>query len=98
MIDAKTANRKSLINSKALTYMSNIETSINRAIEKGQMSATVHHNISDTYDGKQLAEAIEDNLIELGYTVKFTFSKPMPSGCPSDQWDFNNGYIAINWN
>ena len=97
MINANTAKRESILNSKALTYMSNIEKVVDRAVKEGHMSATTNHGIEDSYDGKQLANAIKDKLVELGYVVEFGFSKPLPAGCPSDQWNFNNGYITIKW-
>lgn len=97
MINAQTAKRESLLNAKALTYMSNIETVINKAVKEGRMSATTNHRIEDNYDGKQLANAIKDKLVELGYVVEFRFAQPLPSGCPSDQWQFENGCITIKW-
>lgn len=97
MINARTAKRESLLNSKALAYMSNIETMINRAVKEGHMSATTNHGIEDNHDGKQLANAIKDKLVELGYVIEFEFAQPLPSGCPSDQWQFENGHITVKW-
>lgn len=95
MINASEAKRKSIINSKGKEYLDRLETYINRAIKDGQRSTTM--SIDLTESNQELKNAITEELVKLGYTVQFQYAKPLPLGCRSDQWDFNNGYIKVEW-
>ena len=102
MIKAAEASIKSTLNAAAKTYIDRIEKAINEAILKGLYSATVDIDLIDSNDygysdNRKIKEIIVAELSYLGYAVKFEYAKPLPSGCPSDQWQFNNGHITVSW-
>ena len=100
MISASEAKKKSIINSKGKEYLDRLETYISRAIKDGKCSAIMSIGLTESEDSKEnqeLRNVIKEELVKLGYTVQFQYAKPLPSGCPSDQWDFNNGYIKVEW-
>ena len=102
MISASEAKRKSIINSKGKEYLDRLETYISRAIKDGKRSATMSIDLTESEysyqkENQELKNAITEELVKLGYTVQFQYAKPLPSGCRSDQWDFNNGYIKVEW-
>lgn len=103
MINARDAYRKSIINSKAKSYIDELEKAINKAISSGAFSATISISMEAseqkylTSDNLSIKNAVVEELISLGYKVEFVYAKPMPLGCPSDQWDFNNGHITVWW-
>lgn len=103
MINARDAYRKSIINSKAKSYIDKLEKAINKAISSGAFSATISISMVAseqeylTSDNLSIKNAVVEELISLGYKVEFVYAKPMPLGCPSDQWDFNNGHITVWW-
>lgn len=102
MITAAEANLKSALNGVAKTYMDRIEKAIYKAISKGLYSATIDIDLIDSndygpFDNRKVKEIIVEELSCLGYAVEFEYAKPLPSGCPSDQWQFNNGHITVSW-
>lgn len=102
MIRANEAKRKSIINAKGKKYLDNLETYVNKAINDGLRSTTMSIDLTDNLDGlhnenQEIRNAIVEELVNLGYTVDFEFAKPLPTGCPSDQWQFNNGHIRVDW-
>lgn len=97
MINAQTAKRKAILNTKALNFMSNIESQIEYEVSKGSMKVIITHHFKDDPEGNEILDAVKEKLIELGYSVKLRFAEPIPYGCPTDQWDYNNGNINISW-
>jgi hypothetical protein len=102
MINASEAKRKSIINSKGKKYLDNLETYVNQAINDGLRSATMNIDLTEDSSGfynenQEIRNAVVEELVNLGYTVDFEFAKPLPAGCPSDQWQFNNGHIKVEW-
>lgn len=102
MISASEAKRKSIINSKGKEYLDRLETYIGRAINDGLRSATMGIDLTEAdyafqKENQEIRNAITEELVNLGYVVQFQYAKPLPTGCPSDQWDFNNGYIKVEW-
>lgn len=102
MISASVARRKSIINSKGKQYLDSLETYINRAIREGSRTATMGIDLVEPdgpfdKENEEIREAIIEELVNLGYTVDFKYSKPLPAGCPSDQWQFSNGHIRVEW-
>lgn len=102
MIKASEAKRKSIINSKGKKYLDELEKHINRAIKDGLCSVTMSIDLTESnavYNNENLEirNAIVEELVQLGYTVDFKYAKPLPLGCPSDQWDFSNGHIKVTW-
>lgn len=102
MIKAAEANIKSTLNGAAKTYIDRIEKAINEAILKGLYSTTVAIDLTDSnnyepFDNRKVKEIIVAELSCLGYAVEFEYAKPLPSGCPLDQWQFNNGHITVSW-
>jgi hypothetical protein len=102
MIKASEAKRKSIINSKGKKYLDELEKHINHAIKDGLCSATTSIDLTESnaaYNNENLEirNAVVEELVQLGYTVDFKYAKPLPSGCPSDQWDFYNGHIKVTW-
>lgn len=96
MIDAIEARRESTINSNAKKYLEALAKNIVKAVEKGEFKAMI--NISLLEPGNRfLKESIVNKLQELGYIVEFKFADPLPPGCRSDQWQFENGYIKVRW-
>ena len=103
MINARDAYRNSVINSKAKTYINELEKAIDKAIALGNFSATISINIEEQeqkyppVNNLSIKNAIVEELIYLGYKVEFVYAKPIPFGCPTDQWNFNNGHITVWW-
>lgn len=102
MINANEAKRKSIINSKGRKYLDNLETYINQSINNGLRSATMSIDLTEESSGfynesQEIRNAIVEELVNLGYTVDFEFAKPLPAECQSDQWQFNNGHIRVEW-
>lgn len=102
MISASVAKRKSIINSKGKQYLDSLETYINRAIREGSRTATMGIDLVEPVglfgkENQEIKEAIVEELVNLGYTVDFEFAEPLPEGCPSDQWQFSNGHIRVEW-
>ena len=102
MISASEAKRKSIINSKGKHCLNSLEKCINSAINEGLRSAIMSIDLTamdNSYinESGEIKDAIVEELVKLGYKVEFEFAKPLPTGCPSDQWDFSNGYIKVEW-
>lgn len=102
MIKASEAMRKSIINAKGKRYLDELEKYINRAISDGLRSATMCIDLTESSskfnnENQELRNAIVEELTHLGYTVDFKYAKPLPPGCPSDQWQFKNGHIKVEW-
>lgn len=101
MISANEAKRKSIINSEGKKYLKNLEERINRAIKDGLCSATIAIDLikpDNAFDDSQkIRNAIVEELVELGYKVEFEYARELPTGCPTDQWNFNNGHIKVEW-
>ena len=101
MINASEAKRKSIINSKGKNYLDALETYINKAINNGLRTATMSIDLIEddlfNRDNAEIRNAIIEELVTLGYTIDFKYAKPMPAGCRSDQWNFNNGHIRVEW-
>lgn len=93
MINAKDAKRKTIIKCELVELMDEIEQGVEKAIEYG------FYNTSIALGGslnKNLVDALCKELTDLGYKVEYIPEKPLPYGCPSDQWDFNS-YLKIDW-
>lgn len=103
MIRAYEAKRKSIINSEGKKYLDKLETYINKAIKEGLRSARMPFNLTASSDyeyqkeNQEIGDAIIEELTSLGYTVQLEYATPIPAGCPSDQWNFDNGHITVNW-
>lgn len=92
MISAKEARAKAFNagNIKELRKM--MEDSINRAVEDGSF------NVCETVTKypKAAIDVVFNELVGLGYIVEFSPSKPIPAGCPSDQW-YSEDYLKVSW-
>ena len=103
MINAKDAYRKSIINSKAKSYIDELEKAINKAIvaatasSLGTFSATISISMEEHNTNSSIRNAIVEELVSSGYRFEFVYAKPLPLGCSSDQWNFNNGHIKVRW-
>lgn len=104
MISANEAARLSICNSTVKVYLENLENSIKNSINEGEREAIIYHDIEeappsfvDNVKSSELKDAIVKTLKEFGYKTEFKYSEPIPSGCRSDQWNFNNGYIKVKW-
>lgn len=102
MISASEAKRQSILNSTAKKYIERLEGAIKKASKNGDCSATISIDIVEsdsTFDKPyvKLRNAIVEELVNLGYTVDFEYAKPIPLGCRSDQWNFSNGHIRVEW-
>lgn len=102
MISASEAKRKSIIKSKGMQYLEELEKAINRAIDTGSCSATISIALTEMdsayrNENLEIRNAIVEELVKLGYTVDFKYADPLPTRCPSDQWDFSNGHIKVEW-
>lgn len=93
MITAKEARNKVLLQTKLKERMDRIEKSINTAIRDNRMWSSIMYN-SDLPDEELIP--IKEELEKLGYSVTYTPSKPLPLGCPADQWDFGS-YLKVSW-
>lgn len=96
MISAREAVRESVKHSKAMPYLSLIESYIQESTKNGLRECKVPIDLTEA-DCEILISTIGKELYELGYTYEYKFALPLPKGCPSDQWDFYNGYIKIKW-
>lgn len=92
MITAKEARRRSMVNSKLKDVMDCMEEYVQDAIKRGDTSASMPTK------GFTLEEedAILSEFQRIGYVVKYDPPRPLPPGCPTDQWDFN-GYLKLEW-
>lgn len=100
MIKASEAKRKSIINSKGKKYLEELEVKINRAIEDGVYSAYISISLlepKNNTENQEIMDAVVKELVNLGYKVDLKFAEPLPAGCPSDQWQFSNGHIRVEW-
>lgn len=103
MIRASEAKRMSIINAKGKQYLERLEGYIIKAIEDGQRSTSMSIDLtessytSSTRENGELKNAIVEELVKLGYKVEFEYAKEMPAGCRSDQWNFDNGHIKVEW-
>lgn len=105
MISASEAKRKSIVNSKGKEYLNKLENRINDAIKDGNRSAMISIDLIEPSGGKfalnkepeEIRTAIVGELTSLGYRVNFKYADPLPALCPSDQWNFDNGYIKVEW-
>lgn len=93
MINAEEARRKTIINTKAKELISIIERFINNAIKHGIMNTSVP--LSDSYK-RDIIDAVVNELKSLGYHAKYEKAKPIPPGCPSDQW-YSEDCLKISW-
>ena len=92
MLSAKEAREKVILQTKCEELLKIIEKCINRAVERNWCSTSVPVNgLAD-----DVKIAILNKLESLGYVAEYVPPKPLPSGCPSDQWDFH-GYLKISW-
>ncbi len=102
MIKASEAKRKSLVNSKGKKLLEKLERQINRAVDDGVCSASINIGMLKPEndfrtENQELMDAVVKELVNLGYKVEFKFADSLPAGCPSDQWQFENGYIRVEW-
>ena len=102
MIKASEAKRKSLINSKGKKLLDRLERQINCAVDDGLCSASISIGLTKPdnafhTENQELMDAVVKELVNLGYKVEFKFADPLPAGCPSDQWSFDNGHIKVEW-
>lgn len=93
MISAREAYRKTLLSTKLKSTMDDIEKQITKAIEQGWFETSV--SFPDNLE-PQLVDILSKELKSFGYTVSYKPSAPLPSGCPSDQWNFCS-YLHISW-
>lgn len=97
MITAREAKNKSIINSKGKKYLDALEKKIENAVEAGNINTSIPIDLRDVYTEKEVSDAVVDKLLKLGYKVDIQYAKPLPARCPSDQWDFNNGTLSVDW-
>ena len=92
MITAKEARQRSMVNSKLKDVMGRMEEYVQDAIKRGDTSTSIPTKGFTLEE----ADAILSEFQRLGYMVTYETPKPLPPGCPSDQWDFN-GYLELDW-
>lgn len=92
MISADEARKRSLVNSKLKDVMDRMEEYVQDAIKRGATSTAMPTKGFTLEE----ADAILSEFQRLGYTVTYETPKPLPPGCPTDQWDFN-GYLKLEW-
>ena len=95
MINAKEAQRKTLLATKAKKMMEKIEKAILYAIDRRGESET-NIEVSGVADEEIVKDVIIPELISLGYKAEFIPAEPKPAQCPSDQW-FSYAYLHISW-
>lgn len=97
MIDAKEAHRITIINGYAKKYIEILEKEIEKSAHNGEYNASINIDLEKTKDNLEIMDAIITEFRDLGYDTTFKFADPLPRGCRSDQWNFYNGYIKIEW-
>lgn len=93
MLTAKEAAMRSMYNNKFKREMAYIEKSIHCAMVEGLYAAC--HFPSSDYE-EDLLTLITNELESLGYKVQYAPAKPLPPGCPVDQWDFSST-LCVSW-
>lgn len=92
MLTAKEAAIRTKLNDQFNKEIERIEGFIVQAIRKGEYGVRISNN---GYD-KELWMLIKAELEKYGYSFLYDPPKELPSGCPSDQWDFS-GYLNVCW-
>lgn len=93
MLTAKEARRKSLLQQVGKEAMEVIDRAITHAIAFGKTSTSID---CGGMDKEVIIDIITPELEELGYKVKFIPAKPLPHGCPPDQW-YSTDDLEISW-
>jgi hypothetical protein len=93
MIKAEEAWRKSVLHKELKWAMDEIEKNILKNIERGKFDVNVP--CSDSIKS-ELLEVLLKELYELGYKAEYIKAKPLPCGCPPDQW-YSEDYLHISW-
>lgn len=93
MINAKEAKRRTLLNTYLKKHMTVIEKGIIDATERGNYYTTVYFNNNLE---QNLVDILIETLVSLGYVAQYKPSKPLPTGCPSDQWH-SSATLKVSW-
>jgi hypothetical protein len=93
MITAKEAAMRSKCHGDFIREMNHIERAVCKAMMEGKYTAS--HCPPGNYD-EDLLTVIKNELESLGYKIEYVPAKPLPAGCPVDQWDFSS-YLHISW-
>lgn len=95
VMTAKEMYRKAMISSKAKELMDDVMKKIMKQSSNGHFALRMAVDDRDEND-HEIIQAVRNELIANGYKVKFDPTQPLPSGCPSDQWDFY-AYLNVGW-
>ena len=95
VMTAKEMYRKTMISSKAMELMDDGMKKIMKQSSNGHFALRMAVDDRDKND-HEIIQAVQNELIANGYKVKFDPVQPLPSGCPSDQWDFY-AYLNVGW-
>lgn len=92
MLSAREAKNKTIIKTECLNILKKIEEEINTQIEKGRYTAEVRL----LHEKEENIAILTEQLEDLGYKVNYAPARPLPPGCPSDQWDFYST-LSVTW-
>ena len=95
VMTAKEMYRKTMISSKAKELMDDVMKKIMKQSSNGHFALRMAVDDRDKND-HEIIQAVQNELIANGYKVKFDPVQPLPSGCPSDQWDCY-AYLNVGW-
>ena len=95
VITAKEMYRKTMISSKAKELMDDVMKKIMKQSSNGHFALRMAVDDRNKND-HEIIQAVQNELIANGSKVKFDPVQPLPSGCPSDQWDFY-AYFNVGW-
>ena len=93
MYQAEDARKMSMLYSKLKNVIEEMDRKIEESVKEGLFETSVSFF---TKPDDELIETMIEKLELYGYKAKFEPAKPLPNGCPSDQWDFNS-YLHIRW-
>lgn len=93
MINAKEAQRKTMLTVVGKEAMELIEKAVNYAVTFGKFSTSLD---TDGLDKEVIDNIIIPELKDLGYKVEFIPAEPKPAQCPPDQW-YSTDTLKISW-
>lgn len=98
MINAHEAKRKTLINIDCKGIITEIEQSIKNAIKKGLYEVEIPLHQFGSTPGKDVVDALHEELTSLGYKVDYVNSTTMTPGFRPGELEYNlSSYLRINW-
>ena len=92
MISAREANKKASNAKDVKKLREKVENELNKSIDNG----FYHVGLVVSNYNSDVIQIVCDELISLGYDVVYEPAKPIPPGCPADQWH-SSDYLKISW-